>query len=108
MLSYIKTIQTKKTKSVVGSYLACELEAKLLSPGRQRKGCRKAGLIPEVRAIHISMMWFHAADTLNGFDAFKRTLNATPAAIRKKESTGKPSLKKKSQYDFYKRTKKAI
>lgn len=53
------------------------------------------------------MMWFHAADTLNGFDAFKRT-NATPAAIRKKESTGKPSLKKKSQYDFYKRTKKAI
>ena len=54
------------------------------------------------------MIQFHAADTLKGFDAFKRTFNANPSARRKRESTRKPSLRKKSQYDFYKRTKKAI
>lgn len=65
---------------MVASYSACELENKLLSSGR----CRKASLIPEVRVIHISMMWFHAADTLNSFDAFKRTFHATPSARRKR------------------------
>lgn len=41
------------------------------------------------------MLWFHAADTLNGFDAFKRTFNATPSARRNRKSTGKPTLKSK-------------